>query len=387
MNFDDRIKAVAEFGFTERQARFLVTVMLHAGVCVPRQYATFAGIAYGHKVSKFFDRLERRGFATVSDCLHNRARLYHVRHHRLYHAIGQPHSKYRRPVAARQVLDRLMRLDAVVLFPDFLYLATEDEKVALFGVMAPSLPREQLPHVTVGTGGSQRVRFFPDNQPIAVTSSGRVVFTFLVTSPYMEPFRAFVQRHADLLRALPGWTLRLLFPEQMATAMAAYEETARYDLTATLRPEMLVELKWYFDQRRRTLSLRARTIEDEKFWRLHKAFDTSRFRQLYRRWLSDGDSVFELLTSPAIASALERGAGRIESHVIVLSYRHLAPLDSLFRSCRKGVEGVDKGSAPSRPPLRESIFGFGDVSCQPLERVHRRGIRCYGNDLRATAVE
>jgi hypothetical protein len=200
MNFDDRVKAVAGFGFTERQARFLVTAMLHAGVCVPRQYATFAGIAYGHKVSKFFDRLERRGFATVSGCLHNRARLYHVRHHALYRAIGQPHSKYRRPVAAGQVLDRLMRLDAVVLFPDFVYLATEDEKVALFGVMAPSLPRERLPHIMVGAGASRRLRLFPDDQPIAVTSTGRVVFTYLVTNPYMERFRAFVQRHADLLR-------------------------------------------------------------------------------------------------------------------------------------------------------------------------------------------
>jgi hypothetical protein len=387
MNFDDRVKAVAEFGFTERQARFLVTVMLHAGVCVPRQYATFAGIAYGHKVSRFFDRLERRGFATVSGCLHNRARLYHIRHHALYQAIGQPHSKYRRPVAAGRVLDRLMRLDAVVLFPDFVYLATEDEKVALVGVMAPSLPRERLPHIVVGADASRRLRLFPDDQPIAVTSTGRVVFTYLVTSPYMEPFRAFVQRHADLLRALPGWTLRLLFPEQMATAMAEYEETARYDLTATLRAEMLAELKWYFDQRRRTPSLRVRTFEDEEFWRLHKAFDSSRFRQLYRRWLSDGDSVFELLTSPAIASALERGTGRIESHVIVLSYRHLAPLDSLFRSYRKGVEGVDKGAAPSRPPLREPRTSCVDVTDQRSEILHRPEMHREVNDLRGNAVE
>lgn len=387
MNFDDRVKAVADFGFTQRQARFLVTVMLHSGVCVPRQYATFANIAYGHKVSRFFDRLERRGFAVVSDCLHNRARLYHVRHHRLYHAIGQPHSKHRRPVAAGQVVDRLMRLDAVVLFPDFLYLATEDEKVAFFGVMAPSLPPERLPHVSVGSGACQRVRLFPDDQPIAVTSTGRVVFTYLVTSPSMEPFRAFVQRHADLLRALTGWTLRLLFPEQMATAMAAYEETARYDLTASLRPEMLTELKWYFDQRRRTPELRARTLEDEEFWRLHKAFDTSRFRQLYRRWLSDGDTVFELVTSSAIASALERGTGRIESHVIVLSYRHLSPLDSLFRSCRKGVEGVDKGSAPSRPPQCDAQAASVDARRQCLKILDdpemHRGIK----DLRASAVE
>jgi hypothetical protein len=43
MKFEDRIKAIAEFGFTERQARFLDVVMLFGGLCLPRQYATFAG--------------------------------------------------------------------------------------------------------------------------------------------------------------------------------------------------------------------------------------------------------------------------------------------------------------------------------------------------------
>jgi hypothetical protein len=49
MTFDDRVQAVAKKGFNERQARFLTTVMLHAGVCVPRQYARFCGIVYGAK--------------------------------------------------------------------------------------------------------------------------------------------------------------------------------------------------------------------------------------------------------------------------------------------------------------------------------------------------
>jgi hypothetical protein len=140
MNFDDGVQAVTEFGFTERQARFLVTVMLYAGVCVPRQYATFAGTAYGHTVSRFFDKLVRRGYATVCDCLHNRAELYHVRHHALYRAIDEPHSRYRRPVPARQAIDRLMRLDAIVVQPELLtWLATEEDKVAFFSLMAPSL--------------------------------------------------------------------------------------------------------------------------------------------------------------------------------------------------------------------------------------------------------
>jgi hypothetical protein len=128
MNFDDRVKAVSQFGYTERQARFLVTVMLHSGVCVPRQYAEFAGTAYGHKVSKFFDKLARREHATVCGCLHNRAQLYHVKHHALYRAIDQPHCRYRRPVSARQAIDRLMRLDGIVLFPELSYFGTEGRR-------------------------------------------------------------------------------------------------------------------------------------------------------------------------------------------------------------------------------------------------------------------
>ena len=42
MTQGERIRAVIDCGFTERQARFLVLVMRHAGVCIPRQYAGFA---------------------------------------------------------------------------------------------------------------------------------------------------------------------------------------------------------------------------------------------------------------------------------------------------------------------------------------------------------
>jgi hypothetical protein len=67
MTCDEHTQAVAKMGgFTERQARFLVTVMLHAGVCVPRQYATFCGIVHGQKTRKFFAKLVRLGLASRS---------------------------------------------------------------------------------------------------------------------------------------------------------------------------------------------------------------------------------------------------------------------------------------------------------------------------------
>jgi len=59
MTFGERVQAVAKKGFRERQARFLTTVMLQTGVCVPRQYARFCGIVYGAKTRKFFDKLVR----------------------------------------------------------------------------------------------------------------------------------------------------------------------------------------------------------------------------------------------------------------------------------------------------------------------------------------
>jgi hypothetical protein len=350
MNFDDRVQAVGKFGFTERQARFLVTVMLHAGVCVPRQYARFAGTAYGHNVTEFFDRLVERGYASATNCLHNRAALYHVHHQALYRAIGQPQSRYRRPVSAQQAIDRVMRLDAIVASPELIWLATEEEKVALCQVMAPSLPPERLPHITVGKPSSGRVRLFPDGLPVGVDANGRVVFPYFVTGLFDGDFRGFLQRHRDLFSALPGWTLKLLFLRRTAATMSMVENAVRHELTQRLAPGTISELRWYCEERRNTSDLRARCQSDGRFWQAHRVFSTPRDQLLYRRWLTDGDTVFEFVSSPAIQDALARGTGRIESHVLLTSYDHLSPLGSPVRSSLKGVEEGERPSTRPQPP-------------------------------------
>ena len=126
-----RIHAIVEHGFTERQARFLALVMRHSGVCVPRQYAQVAGIAQGAKCNAFFDRLVRRGHARAIECIHNRARLYLVHSRLLYHAIGEPSSRYRRAVSPRLALERVMLLDAMLSTPVEHWLATPVEKAAV----------------------------------------------------------------------------------------------------------------------------------------------------------------------------------------------------------------------------------------------------------------
>ena len=349
MTAEERILAVAKFGFTERQSRFLVTVMLHSGICVPRQYARSAGTAYGQKVNAFFDKLVRRKYATACDCLHNRARLYHVHHAALYRAIGEPESRYRRPVSARQALDRVMLLDGIITHPELAWLATEQDKVCFFRLMTPSFPAERLPHTTIGAGPSRRQRLFPEKLPIGVQSDGRVVFLYLVTTPDAGQFRAFLQRHSDLLRALPGWTLRLLFPGCAAGVMASYDASARDELTTQFPAATLDELKWYFEQRR-DASNTPTGASDERFWVAQRTFSTPRCHLLYRRWLTDGDMALDVVSSPVIADALARGTGRIESSVLLFSYRHLAPLVSSVRSPWQRVEEGETASARPQPP-------------------------------------
>jgi hypothetical protein len=66
------------------------------------------------------------------------------------------------------------------------------------------------------------------------------------------------------------------------------------------------------------------------------------------------DSVFDLVSSTAIADALDRGTGRIESQVLPFSYRHLAPLVALHSS-PEGVEEGERTPARPQPPSASSL--------------------------------
>src|SRR6202008_2154573 len=102
-------RALASFGLTERQARFLATVMVHSGVFVGRQYAAFAGITHGQKVHDFVEKLLARRLATATAFgPTGRLRLFHVQHKRLYAAIGETDNRNRKPIGFGRAIERLM---------------------------------------------------------------------------------------------------------------------------------------------------------------------------------------------------------------------------------------------------------------------------------------
>jgi hypothetical protein len=325
MTFDERVAAVAKKGFTDRQARFLTTVMLHTGVCVPRQYARFCGVVYGEKTRKFFSKLVRLEFASMYDCRHNRARIYHVNHRALYAAIGEADSRLRKPVTLNHAIQRLMVLDAIVEDPDLVWLATADEKAAHLLALT-RIAESDLPHVSVGMGGSRTVRYFPDRLPIGIHLAGRGVVVYVVTDPWLDEFRVFLERHAALLRALPAWTLRIVVPPHFPDIAQRAKKVVWNQLLTPVKTETIDELRWYFEQVRSHPTPSRSDDLDERFYRARDAFSAPRFKALYKAWKQDGEPALVGAGSRAISEAVDAGAGQVETLELGHRYGHLSPL-------------------------------------------------------------
>src|SRR3954447_19977440 len=321
MTWEERVDAIAGHGLTERQAGFVVTVMLHGGVCLGRHYCAYAGIAHGRNVHDFFWLLTSRGYATAHPCRHNRARLYHIQHKPLYAAIGEPDNRHRKPTTLPRAVERMMVLDAVLSDRGRTWLATEHEKLAHFTLIRP-ISRQALPALTFSGQDAETIRYFPDKLPIGIGSDDQpYTFLYLVTRPGPVDFRAFLERHAELLRLLPTWTIRLVFPSHFARVAGAYRDAFREQLAMPLRPSNVEELDWYFQARRRP-----RKGSDERLDQAARVFDTPRFRALYRAWCERGAPVLDATLSPLLEAAIERKTGRLECHVLPHQYLHLLPL-------------------------------------------------------------
>lgn len=364
MQFEQRVQAISEFGFTQRQARFLVTVMLHSGVCLLRQYSTFAGIVHGQKTRKFFAKLVRLRYASAYPCRHNRGRVYQVHHKALYRAIGETDSRHRRPLSPWRVVENLMLLDAVLAEPELVWLATDADKRAHLTLLT-RIAAEQLPHLSVGEAKASEPQFLPDKLPIGIDLKGRAVVLYLAADAGVDRFRAFLQRHFALLRQLPAWTLRIVVPPWPVNLGESYLKAAHEDLSVTLAPSTFETLRWYFTERRKLADKGYETPDPEAFDCANEAFNTPRYHLLYRRWLTDSDSVFDLVSSGGLTDAITSGTGRIECIVLPHQYVHLSPLVSSTIRKTKGAEKGEQTPAPSRPLPWVSAFA----------RVPRRGSR------------
>ena len=325
----ERAICLETLGFTERQSRFLATVMAHSGVFLERQYCRFAGIAHGQKSHDFVQRLVQRSFARVEATSHlYQGRFYHLHHKHLYGLIGQTDNRNRKRAHRSRMIERLMLLDIVLDDRDVLWLGTESDKARYFQERLAQYritPRE-MPHLTFGSGSNQVLRPFADKLPIGVDPlRDQYVFTYLVTRSSPLEFRSFLMRHYSLMRLLLRWTLRVCVPKKFEKAIPALKHAVSEEFRRPLRPRDGEELLWFFRQRREAAQQPA-FVPETLYLEAAKQFSAPRFGVLEKVWRLHGDDVIWNVYSKGIEDQFDIGRASVEFVVISRQYLHLAHL-------------------------------------------------------------
>ena len=113
-----------------------MTVMLHSGVCMIRQYCAFAHMVYGQTATRFLRQARREtDWPRPTTCAHKRARIFHIHRRELYAAIGEPHSRFRKPTPIGAGYRAADAARCGAGSRDLTWLASERDKLAHFTVL------------------------------------------------------------------------------------------------------------------------------------------------------------------------------------------------------------------------------------------------------------
>jgi hypothetical protein len=350
----NQASSIAPFGFTERQLRFLSTVMLHSGVFVGRQYAAFADITHGQKVHDFLERLLVRRFVTPIELgSTGRTRIFHVHHKPLYAAIGEPDNRNRRRVTIERAIERLMVLDAVLADRSVTWLGSEREKRRYFRErLGDSLRDDEYPRLVFGKKPNVTVRYFPDKLPIGYDRDHRRHgFMYLARSPSPMDFRVFILRHLELLNAVGLWIIRVFFPRSLTKSMEAYRKAAYELLTKPLTQSQTEELIWFLRQPE-PMALHASVADRTRLQAARRAFRSPRFAAIRRHWIAEGSHAVFLAASPVPRDALDRRRASVECLELTHAYEHLFVLARQVPRRRSQGRGDEALGMSGPPPPR-----------------------------------
>jgi len=321
-----RVAALRDYGLTLRQREFLVTVMVHSGCFLERQYCAFTDTARGQNSREFVAKLVSRGFArAIEPGPVRRGRLYHVHHKPLYEAIGLIDDRNRRLHSIGRMVERVMILDAVLGDRRRWWLSPESDKRACFDVTQQAgLWPEEYPHIAFGPGPAKTIRCFPDKVPIGIDKddTSRFVFLYLVNRRGPVDFRQFLIRHSDLFRCLHFWTVRLLVPRRFMKAVALYKAALREELWTPLNPSVSKSLEAYFRDRQEQGG-HLGDPPDRYIAQEFRKQGMSKIQALYRAWRRTGDKVLWQSCSTCLRDDWSYGRSTIEIQPLNRQYLQL----------------------------------------------------------------
>jgi hypothetical protein len=298
----ERVTALDNLGYTEREAAFLCLAALHGGYFLRRQFCGFIGKEIGGTAAALVEKLLAQEHAVAISALNN-TKIYHLASRPFYTLLGETDNRNRREHSAPAMKKRLMGLDFVLAHRNYRYLATEREKVDYFsgtlGISLSTLPYKRYRSLKTP---STTTRYFVDKYPIFLAKTDP-------NNPHLQPcfcfvdeglvtlsgFETYLHQYAALWRVAKEFQViyvadsKRLFQaaQRRFAAFIGQLKGTQSDPNARLAARMLE----HFEAR----SLYERgdfvSFSREKLVRLRKEcaeFSGSNDQELYARWKTSG---------------------------------------------------------------------------------------------------
>lgn len=315
----DRSRVLQGFGYTPRQAHFLVLVALHGGYFLRRHYVAFTGRAHGQAAVRFIANATARGHLQARP--HGRqGQVFHLCARSLYAAIGQEHNRSRRPAEWAAVTRNLMTLDFVLTRAQAQVWATEEDKVAHLkelGICQDAWPAKH--YVSCRQTGPITTPHFVDKMPwFRQPDDPRLWFAYVDAERTLSGFETFIGQYRNLLAALLSGVAYV----GSGTWPGAVEQVFRRAMhrqidCGTFSEEVFVD---YCRLRREIEAGRFQNVsvaDIHRFREMRPQFANGLFDNLYARWLRDGDCA---LTNARLAASHQRNSCALRVHNLPFAY-------------------------------------------------------------------
>lgn len=307
LNEEERIQGLRRFGYSEAEARFLITAALHSGYFLRRQAAQFLSDPGLGSVTALVEKVFENGHATAAAYDRN-THLYHLCARPFYAVIGQEDNRNRRVRECSTIKNKLMALDFVLAHTDARFLATEQEKLQYF--FGANLSESDLPAKTYGAQRTAPTkRYFVEKYPIFLPPNdgqvGSISFCFVdegLTTP--SHFETFLQHYRRLFSALSRFNLIYVAarPAPFGWAESVFQKhlTNWAGETHSADP-MIKRLTRYFALRRSYEAKDLESLDRTKLLELRNGqveFSHPKYSPLYEVWKAGGDMAVRQILAP-----------------------------------------------------------------------------------------
>jgi hypothetical protein len=296
MTDQERIQALVDLGYTEREAAFLAIAALHSGYFLRRQFLYFAGIERGEIAQAFIDRAILKQHCKPKPFRHDRI-VYHLASKPLFEVLGSIDNRNRRNHDVTTMKCRLMALDYILQrlhdHPHDRFFPTESDKLSFF-VEELRLAPDCLPikKYRSSTNKAFTERWFVDKFPVYVPAEDPACVCFCYIDPgnttltafenHVAKYRPLWLRMADLNVIYIGATKFNMSRAHTAFDRLISRRESESDDALTAKLISHFRMRAAFEGGDRIGFTQQKLIELRRDLRLY-----SRFETLYQQWVQD----------------------------------------------------------------------------------------------------